>query len=104
MAAAARANGYKRMVVPAVDAAEAALIPDLEIIPVETLAQLYDHLTARHLIEPFQPSKDELTPQFVPTAFAEVKGQEHVKRALEVAAAGGHNCFLISPLVRGKQC
>ena len=47
MAAAARANGYQRMVVPEADAAEAALIPGLEIIPVKTLAQLYDHLTKR---------------------------------------------------------
>jgi magnesium chelatase family protein len=47
MAAAARANGYKRMIVPDVDAAEAALIPDLEILPVKSLADLYQHLAGR---------------------------------------------------------
>jgi magnesium chelatase family protein len=102
MAATARANGYKRMFVPEVDAPEAALIPDLEIIPVKTLADLYNHLSGRSLIEPYIPSSDSLEPLFTPTDFSEVRGQEHVKRALEVAAAGGHNVLMVGSPGAGK--
>ncbi len=102
MAATARAKGYKRMFVPEVDAPEAALIPDLEIIPVKSLAHLYDHLAGRQLIQPYQPSDSFLEPLFIPTDFSEIKGQEHVKRALEVAAAGGHNVLMVGSPGAGK--
>jgi len=103
MAATARANGYKRMFVPEMDAGEAALIPDLEVIPVKTLADLYNHLSGRRLLEPYQPSdSNALEPLFTPTNFSEIKGQEHVKRALEVAAAGGHNCLMVGSPGAGK--
>ena len=102
MAATARANGFKRIFVPEVDAPEAALIPDLEVIPVKSLADLYQHLSGRRLIPPYQAASTELEQLFVPTDFSEIKGQEHVKRALEVAAAGGHNVLLVGSPGAGK--
>lgn len=95
MAAAARSNGFKKIFVAESDAGEAALIPDLEVYPVKTLAHLYDHLAGRQLIDIYQASTDSIEPLFTPTDFSEIKGQEHVKRALEIAAAGGHNVLML---------
>ncbi len=102
MSVVARQQGFKRIFVPQSDAAEAALIPDLEVIPVTTLSELYGHLSGRQLIPPQEPIKPEELPFLTQTDFKEIKGQEHVKRAFEVAAAGGHNMLMVGPPGAGK--
>jgi magnesium chelatase family protein len=102
MAALARQEGYKTVIVPEVDAAEAALIPDITVIPAPTLNVLYDHLSGINPLAPAVPPDHHPDEVLVETDFSEIKGQEHVKRALEVAAAGGHNVLMIGPPGAGK--
>jgi magnesium chelatase family protein len=97
MAALAREQGFKRLIVPADNANEAALISDIEIIPVASLSKLHNHLLGKKAIEPYKTNPLEGQDPIGITDMAEIKGQEHIKRGLEIAAAGGHNLLMVGP-------
>ena len=104
MAISAKQAGKKYLIVPEANTREAAVVDGIDVYPVNTLTEVLDLMEGFQAVKPakFDMGDFALDQPIYDLDFSEVKGQEHVKRSLEVAAAGGHNILMIGPPGSGK--
>ncbi|MFA4941189.1 MAG: YifB family Mg chelatase-like AAA ATPase [Patescibacteria group bacterium] len=98
----ARAENIKTIFVPSGNAQEAKLVRELEVIPIDNLEKLVRHLSGQELIEPACYKEFNFSNNKIFSDMAHVKGQEHAKRAIEIAAAGAHNILMFGSPGSGK--
>lgn len=91
----------RKLIIPAINADEAALPSDLEVLPAKNLLEVSAHLTAINLLKPHTIQRPEVN-KFTAPDLSEVCGQQHARRALEIAAAGQHSLLMIGPPGTGK--